>query len=49
MASVDEVIYRTESEEFTINVDLVTTQKYESKYRGFLFCAYEGCKNEFCI
>ncbi|HDR6956459.1 MULTISPECIES: hypothetical protein [Bacillus] len=43
MASVDEVIYRTESEEFTINVDSMTTQEYESKYRGFLFCAYEGC------
>lgn len=43
MASVDEVIYRTESEEFTINVDSMTTQDYEDKYRGFLFCTTEGC------
>lgn len=43
MASVDEVIYRTETEEITINVDSMTTQEYENKYRGFLFCTNEGC------
>ncbi|MBT2614433.1 MULTISPECIES: hypothetical protein [unclassified Bacillus (in: firmicutes)] len=44
MASVDEVIYRSGTNEVKVNVESMSAKDYEEKYRENLYCAFTGCE-----
>ncbi|CAH0160846.1 hypothetical protein SRABI96_00947 [Peribacillus sp. Bi96] len=44
MASVDEVIYRSDTNEVKVNVESMSAKDYEEKYRENLYCAFTGCE-----